>query len=282
MTADLHSDDFPSSPNATIDSRRYFEAFLAASGRLDELGKSIKGADLSACLMEMTAHAYERPAADGVLYRRRGDASDVLCDLWLSRVRHLAKWLIVSNGTPQCHGLGRDILNQLPRKFAEPDSIRLIPSYLALFGIVLVIEPAIKGMKMDGAVFRAPTGQVVIGLSLRYRRLDHFWFSLMHELAHVCLHLDRLDSPILDDFDVQDDSDVESEANRLASIAMIPSAAWRSNPVKFNPREEVVREFAAKLGIAPQIVAGRFQRESNRYDILAGIVNEVDVRKVFG
>jgi HTH-type transcriptional regulator/antitoxin HigA len=248
---------------------------------LDELGKSIKGIDLSACLMEMTAHAYERPAAAGVLYRRRGDASDVLCDLWLSRVRQVAKWSIVSNGTPQCQGLARDVLNILPRQFIEPDSIKQIPGFLAQFGIVLIVEPTIKGMKMDGAVFRATTGQVVIGLSLRYQRLDHFWFSLMHELAHVCLHLDRLDSPILDDFDVQDDSDVESEANRLASIAMIPSAAWRSNPVKFNPREEVVREFAAKLGIAPQIVAGRFQRESNRYDIFSGIVNEVDVREIF-
>jgi len=31
----------------------------------------------------------------------------------------------------------------------------------------------------------------VIGLTLRYDRIDNFWFCLLHELAHVGLHLDH-------------------------------------------------------------------------------------------
>ena len=33
------------------------------------------------------------------------------------------------------------------------------------------------------------TGCPVIGLTLRYDRLDNFWFVLLHELGHVFLHL---------------------------------------------------------------------------------------------
>ena len=29
----------------------------------------------------------------------------------------------------------------------------------------------------------------MIGLTLRYDRIDNFWFTLLHELAHVGLHL---------------------------------------------------------------------------------------------
>ena len=31
----------------------------------------------------------------------------------------------------------------------------------------------------------------VIGLTLRYDRIDHFWFCLLHELAHVGRHMDH-------------------------------------------------------------------------------------------
>ena len=31
----------------------------------------------------------------------------------------------------------------------------------------------------------------VIGLTLRHDRLDNFWFTLMHQLAHIVLHYNR-------------------------------------------------------------------------------------------
>ena len=31
----------------------------------------------------------------------------------------------------------------------------------------------------------------VIGLTLRYDRLDNFWFCLLHELAHIGRHMDN-------------------------------------------------------------------------------------------
>ena len=68
--------------------------------------------------------------------------------------------------------------------------------YLAHSGIPLVVEPHLPQTYLDGAAFLLPAGRPVIGLTLRYDRLDNFWFVLFHELAHVVKHLrkDRLEA----------------------------------------------------------------------------------------
>ncbi len=43
---------------------------------------------------------------------------------------------------------------------------------------------------LDGAVLKLPDGTPVIGLTLRYDRVDNFWFCLLHELAHVGRHME--------------------------------------------------------------------------------------------
>lgn len=276
----ISNNDFPPTPNAEIDSKKYFDAYMTARDRLTKKTEVFKGIDLAACILELTGHIYCNNDHHAALFRRRNDASDVVCDLWLSKLRTISKWFIHANGLPEFNGISKDELFQLPRNFITSESIRNLPEYLSKLGIVLIFQPALQGMKMDGAIFKAPSRQVVIGLSLRYPRLDHFWFTLMHELAHAHLHLDFLDTPIIDDLDQKADSEIEESANRLASNSLISSSVWRANPVKFNPKENVVRDFARAIGVAPQIVAGRYQRDVNRYDIFSDIVNEFNTREI--
>ena len=61
--------------------------------------------------------------------------------------------------------------------------------FLAEQGIALVVEPHFKNTYLDGAAMLADDGYPVIGLTLRFDRLDNFWFTLFHELGHVYLHL---------------------------------------------------------------------------------------------
>ena len=60
------------------------------------------------------------------------------------------------------------------------------------YGISVVILPPLPGTFLDGAAMVGPAGSPVIGLTLRYDRVDGFWFTLLHELAHVALHYDQL------------------------------------------------------------------------------------------
>src|SRR4029079_13659342 len=127
-------------------------------------------------------------------------------------------------------------------------------------GIALVIERHLSGTYLDGAAMISATGHPVIALTLRYDRLDNFWFVLFHELGHVFLHL--YTSLRFDFFDEEDGSDtdnVEREADAFALDQLIPEAIWKQCLSRFALTEEAVRIDAEKLGIDPSIIAGRIR-----------------------
>ncbi|MBX2859131.1 MAG: ImmA/IrrE family metallo-endopeptidase, partial [Cellvibrionaceae bacterium] len=151
---------------------------------------------------------------------------------------------------------------------------------LGELGIVLVYERSIPSMKLDGVVFRACSGNPVIGMSLRYSRLDYFWFTLLHELSHINLHIDLLDTPILDDFDLESDDDIEIAANRLAKNSFVDRSVWRNCEPKYNKGFHAIDRFSNQVGIHRSIVAGMLRKEFGNYAAYSKIVNEYDVREM--
>jgi len=71
----------------------------------------------------------------------------------------------------------------------------------------------------DGAAICRGDGAPLIALTLRYDRLDNFWFTLLHEFAHVSCHLSGDTSVILDDLDVKGSDKIEAEADEFARNA---------------------------------------------------------------
>ncbi len=214
------------------------------------------------------------------LFRKSESASEILCSVWLSRVRSLAEIRAISGGAKDFRGMSKDDLNAIAKLSVDVDSLKVLPDILAEKGILLIYCQALKGMKLDGAVFRLFSGQPVIGLSIRYSRLDYFWFTLLHELAHVCLHMDLLNNPILDDLDEDVNSTVEVSANRLAKNSFVSRQDWRNCEPKYNKGRDAVERFAAKIGIHRSIVAGMLRRENEDYTIYSDIVNEFNVREI--
>ena len=98
---------------------------------------------------------------------------------------------------------------------------------LAQHGIALVIERHLSGTYLDGAAMLSDFGYPIIALTLRYDRLDNFWFVLFHELGHVFMHL--FDNLKFDFFDEEDGSDtdiIEQQADRFALDTLIPPELW--------------------------------------------------------
>lgn len=273
-------EDFPCPASSAVEPRKYYDAFLKAEAILAAAPKQYRDTG-EARLPELTSFIYRGGDAAAALYRKRNDASEVLTNLWLSAVRQTAGWYVAANSTPVFQGLEKSVLADLPREFQNPKNLKKIGPYLACHGIVFICEDSIASMKLDGAVFSLASGQIVVALSLRYARLDHFWFSLMHELAHVVLHADQLDKPILDDFDDSFESLVERQADRLASDSLIPRNEWRSCPARYTNSADDIVSFAERLGIPSQCVAGRLQRELGRYDLFSEIINKYNVREIF-
>ena len=95
-----------------------------------------------------------------------------------------------------------------------------------------MIESHLPRTYLDGAALRLGDGRPVIGLTLRYDRIDNFWFCLLHELAHVGRHMDNdrgeafIDDLTLRKYRREKVRSQESQADEWAEEALVPRAAW--------------------------------------------------------
>src|SRR6266851_3773204 len=107
---------------------------------------------------------------------------------------------------------------------------------LATLGIRVVVENSLPGMHADGASFVVRNIGPVIGLTLRYDRLDNFWFTLLHEIGHLKLHMKQdPDAVFVDSIEDQDDepaeSEIEAEADAFAKDSFVPRDVWQRSDV---------------------------------------------------
>jgi HTH-type transcriptional regulator/antitoxin HigA len=162
------------------------------------------------------------------------------------------------------------------------DGAKRAKQLLAKKGIALVIERHLQGSYLDGAAMLGDGGRPVIGLTLRYDRLDNFWFVLLHELGHVFLHLfDGLRFDFFDEESGPDNDSIEAEADKFALEALIPEQLWDQCLSRFALSEEAVRIDADNLGVHPSIIAGRIRKERGNYTILNDLVGQGQVRPQF-
>jgi HTH-type transcriptional regulator/antitoxin HigA len=179
-----------------------------------------------------------------------------------------------------------EFMRKVAKLSPADDGPLLARNFLREHGIPLVIESHLPRTRLDGAAIIAWLDRPVIGLSLRHDRIDNFWFCLMHELAHVSLHLDEKtgDGPLgfYDDLDVDDQGDQqEEEADRLAGEALIPEEEWERSPASRLRSPEAAQHLAKKLGIHAAIVAGRIRYAYNSYRLLNNLVGHGQVRRWF-
>ena len=154
-------------------------------------------------------------------------------------------------------------------------------SLLLEHGIILVVEPQIQGLAIDGAAF-LEGGIPVIGMTIRKDTIDNFWFTLLHETAHAILHYRTgLAVGFFDQLDAASIDEQESEADAFASNLLIPEELWRRSSARIARSPSVIENFAAELGINPAIVFGRIRRERNDYSIFAQKIGSKSVRKQF-
>ncbi|MPX89698.1 ImmA/IrrE family metallo-endopeptidase [Salinivibrio sp. VYel1] len=252
---------------------------------LDEANETLKGIPVALRKEDTKSRLYKEAISaqhQGVLYRKRDDASDVLVTYWLSRVKSIAYLYGSVNDIPKFKAITKDEIRKLISLSQDTKNLSALEETLARKGIIFVIEQALPRLKTDGSVFINENGHAVIALSLRYNRLDNFWFTLVHELAHLYLHREQLTTPIIEDFDASATSLIEKQADKLAKELMIPRHVWRNCPCKYEQGDRVLKAFAAEIGVHPTIVAGRIRRELNQYNLYSGVINEFDVREYFG
>jgi HTH-type transcriptional regulator/antitoxin HigA len=164
----------------------------------------------------------------------------------------------------------------------------LAREFLQKRGIPLVILKHLPHTYLDGACFKSPSGRPVIGMTLRHDRMDNFWFTLIHELAHLFLHLDQNNFVFFDETEPSQGKKEfhdpkEREANNFASKFLVSEKEWklwRSTNGDIISRDEISL-FANQLGVSPSIIAGRLRWETGDYVKYSVVLGNKTVKKLF-
>ncbi len=170
---------------------------------------------------------------------------------------------------------------RLARLSMLPDWPTRVKDTLAEVGVIFVTLDHLPGTFLDGAAIRRADGAPVIALTLRYDRLDNFWFTLLHEFAHVVCHLHGETSLILDDLDVKSSEGIEAQADEFARNALIPEDLWEKR-MSANMSIEDVLSLAEEAGVHPAIIAGRWRYAYADYRRFSRLLGRGEVRAFLG
>lgn len=190
---------------------------------------------------------------------------------WLFRARLMATRQVLTSYKKEKLIAAIETLKNL---LLSPEEIRHVPRILAEAGVRLVFVEAISGSKIDGACFWLSDDKPVIGMTLRFDRIDNFWFVLRHELEHVLREDGKESEKPIVDLDIGNtDSDLEeceNIANEAAQEFCVPHKQLNDFISRVQPyfSEQRVLLFAQRINVHPGLVIGQLQRKLGRHDFL--------------
>lgn len=180
---------------------------------------------------------------------------------WFARARQLASAIAVKRNFDPAQS--SKLITKLRRYAAYPKEVAHVCETLYDFGIRFVVVEPLDKSRIDGAAFWI-NGIPAIALSLRYGRIDAFWFTLMHELAHI-LHKDAVSI----DVDLHGKElmpsrmkiSIERRADEAATEMLICGDDLQSFISMYSPLYSRIRiiQFANRIKIHPGIIVGQLQ-----------------------
>ncbi|MGA2092531.1 MAG: helix-turn-helix domain-containing protein [Sedimentisphaerales bacterium] len=195
---------------------------------------------------------------------RKGEA---LCPLnrrqlaWCFRAKQLAKTIPIGKYEEKNM---RPLKRELRFLAAYPAEARHVPALMRDNGIRFVVVEHLSGSKVDGAAFWFDEQSPAIAVSLRLDRIDNFWFTLMHECAHI-EHYDAIsvdtemgheerEQPLMKET-IEKLAD-ENAATTLVPLEELNSFIRRIGPIYAKPN---IIQFAHRIKMHPGIIVGQLQ-----------------------
>ncbi len=180
---------------------------------------------------------------------------------WFKRAFALSRAVAAAKYTPSKLQAGIEQLKALAK---NAEDVRHVPRVLSEAGVRLLVVEHLPKTKIDGAAFWLSKNEPVVVLSMRFGRLDSFWFTLGHELGHINAgDLQSLDNDLVGDSDEVDQNVSVQERNADAFAAeMLVSQERLSRFIqrkgKYFSTKDIVA-FATVVGVHPAIIVGQLQ-----------------------
>lgn len=158
---------------------------------------------------------------------------------------------------------------ELVHSSTDTNNLKHFSKRLADIGIRFVVVDHLPGTRIDGVTTWLDHKSPVLAVSLRYDRVDYFWFTVMHELAHI-LAGDGKETPVLDNDLVGKNAEPTNLKNAMEKLAderaaewLIPKTDFRRFVHQVSPyfSRQFILVFAKKMNVHPAIVVGRLQHE---------------------
>lgn len=202
-------------------------------------------------------------AAKAAQYAAQYEERTALQWAWLYRAKQLAESV---GAAPYSERKLRDVVANLRTLLMTPEEIRRVPQLLAEAGVRFVVVEFLRGAKIDGATFWLNESPV-IAMSLRYDRINNFWFVIRHEIEHV-LNCDgkgslTLDVELSESLERGDVALPEEErANKAAEAFVVPPRELDDFVARIRPlfSEQRILLFARRVAVHPGLVVGQLQR----------------------
>jgi HTH-type transcriptional regulator/antitoxin HigA len=173
---------------------------------------------------------------------------------WLHMARRCASRMDGSAYRPRALETIGDNLHRLTLSVEGP--ARFIKD-LSAAGVKFLVLGHLPKTYADGAAFMDGRNPVIVYTG-RYDRIDHFWFTMAHELAHLLLHFKGMDECFIDRLD-QLETAQERAADRKAAVWLKERevlACFKN--VTFKSRALVAR-CAVEHDLHPGVVVGILQ-----------------------
>ncbi len=138
------------------------------------------------------------------------------------------------------------------------DGVETVLKKLNESGIKFFALSHLQKTYIDGASFFDNSNPVIV-YTARHDRIDNFWFTLAHEIAHILLHLKKQDDRFIDNLDDLN-TEKEKAANKFAEKILKAKEILRYfEPYKRYISMDRVLNCAQEFEISPTIVVGILQ-----------------------
>jgi HTH-type transcriptional regulator/antitoxin HigA len=98
---------------------------------------------------------------------------------WLYRVKQISSEMLVAPYSPASL---QAAVGKLSNLLSAAEEARKAPRILSEAGVRFVIVESLPSAKIDGVCFWLDDRSPVIGMTMRFDRIDNFWFVLRHEI----------------------------------------------------------------------------------------------------
>jgi len=257
----------------------YYQGYFDFSGTLKQAKQQYEE-----CLEQLFSIFNGKSQALALCRNSEGEVDQNALRAWQAKV------LVIANKQTSMEfepiRIGVDQIKEIVQLSAFTTGPLKVGDYLAEFGIPFVILKHLPHTYLDGACFRSQEGRTIIGMTLRHDRQDNFWFTLVHELAHIFIHLQEGDDLVfMDDTEhaVDGCDEKEVEANQLASDLLIPADVWERERDRLCESNDssYISKLAESLGICPAIIAGRIRHDKDDYSLHSNLLGNGEVRGLF-